>query len=125
MYIILCQYALNFIYTKIRFSKKLSFYILRIGRSRAMSSLFKIEFYGSSGFTGRTKVFVYIAGINPAASAWWTMASHLAAQDYIARLQGAAGLPGFPPGAESLLPPYPASLLNPPSLSSHKSSKCK
>ncbi|XP_029167041.1 bromodomain adjacent to zinc finger domain protein 2B-like isoform X13 [Nylanderia fulva] len=64
-------------------------------------------------------------GINPAASAWWTMASHLAAQDYIARLQGAAGLPGFPPGAESLLPPYPASLLNPPSLSSHKSSKSK
>lgn len=53
------------------------------------------------------------------------MASHLAAQDYLARLQGAAGLPGFPPGAESLLPPYPASLLNPPSLSSHKSSKCK
>ncbi|XP_025270709.1 bromodomain adjacent to zinc finger domain protein 2B isoform X10 [Camponotus floridanus] len=64
-------------------------------------------------------------GINPAASAWWTMASHLAAQDYIARLQGAAGLPGFPPGAESLLPPYPTSLLNPPSLSSHKSSKSK
>ncbi|XP_072752490.1 bromodomain adjacent to zinc finger domain protein 2B isoform X13 [Anoplolepis gracilipes] len=64
-------------------------------------------------------------GINPAASAWWTMASHLAAQDYLARLQGAAGLPGFPPGAESLLPPYPASLLNPPSLSSHKSSKSK
>ncbi|XP_050447878.1 bromodomain adjacent to zinc finger domain protein 2B-like isoform X9 [Cataglyphis hispanica] len=64
-------------------------------------------------------------GINPAASAWWTMASHLAAQDYIARLQGAAGLPGFPPGTESLLPPYPASLLNPPSLSSHKSSKSK
>ncbi|XP_032687091.1 bromodomain adjacent to zinc finger domain protein 2B-like isoform X14 [Odontomachus brunneus] len=62
-------------------------------------------------------------GINPASAAWWTMASHLAAQDYIARLQGAAGLPGFPPGAESLLPPYPASLLNPPSLSSHKSSK--
>ncbi|XP_032687093.1 bromodomain adjacent to zinc finger domain protein 2B-like isoform X16 [Odontomachus brunneus] len=64
-------------------------------------------------------------GINPASAAWWTMASHLAAQDYIARLQGAAGLPGFPPGAESLLPPYPASLLNPPSLSSHKSSKSK
>lgn len=64
-------------------------------------------------------------GINPASAAWWTMASHLAAQDYLARLQGAAGLPGFPPGAESLLPPYPASLLNPPSLSSHKSSKCK
>ncbi|XP_014488409.1 PREDICTED: bromodomain adjacent to zinc finger domain protein 2B-like isoform X14 [Dinoponera quadriceps] len=62
-------------------------------------------------------------GINPASAAWWTMASHLAAQDYIARLQGAAGIPGFPPGAESLLPPYPASLLNPPSLSSHKSSK--
>ncbi|XP_018354742.1 PREDICTED: bromodomain adjacent to zinc finger domain protein 2B-like isoform X14 [Trachymyrmex septentrionalis] len=64
-------------------------------------------------------------GINPAATAWWTMASHLAAQDYLARLQGAAGLPGFPPGTESLLPPYPASLLNPPSLSSHKSSKSK
>ncbi|XP_033218904.1 bromodomain adjacent to zinc finger domain protein 2B-like isoform X9 [Belonocnema kinseyi] len=66
-------------------------------------------------------------GINPASAAWWTMASHLAAQDYLARLQGAAaaGLPGFPPGAESLLPPYPASLLNPPSLSSHKSSKSK
>ncbi|XP_014488407.1 PREDICTED: bromodomain adjacent to zinc finger domain protein 2B-like isoform X12 [Dinoponera quadriceps] len=64
-------------------------------------------------------------GINPASAAWWTMASHLAAQDYIARLQGAAGIPGFPPGAESLLPPYPASLLNPPSLSSHKSSKSK
>ncbi|XP_076631655.1 uncharacterized protein LOC143346900 isoform X5 [Colletes latitarsis] len=62
-------------------------------------------------------------GINPASAAWWTMASHLAAHDYLARLQGAAGLPGFPPGAESLLPPYPASLLNPPSLSSHKSSK--
>lgn len=66
-----------------------------------------------------------IPGINPASAAWWTMASHLAAQDYLARLQGAAGLPGFAPGAESLLPPYPASLLNPPSLSSHKSSKCK
>ncbi|XP_015607370.1 bromodomain adjacent to zinc finger domain protein 2B isoform X13 [Cephus cinctus] len=64
-------------------------------------------------------------GINPASAAWWTMASHLAAQDYLARLQGAAGLPGFPPGAESLLPPYPANLLNPPSLSSHKSSKSK
>ncbi|XP_076298129.1 bromodomain adjacent to zinc finger domain protein 2B isoform X18 [Lasioglossum baleicum] len=64
-------------------------------------------------------------GINPASAAWWTMASHLAAHDYLARLQGAAGLPGFPPGAESLLPPYPASLLNPPSLSSHKSSKSK
>ncbi|XP_054005112.1 bromodomain adjacent to zinc finger domain protein 2B-like isoform X8 [Hylaeus anthracinus] len=64
-------------------------------------------------------------GINPASAAWWTVASHLAAQDYLARLQGAAGLPGFPPGAESLLPPYPASLLNPPSLSSHKSSKSK
>ncbi|RLU17965.1 hypothetical protein DMN91_010206 [Ooceraea biroi] len=63
-------------------------------------------------------------GITPASAAWWTMASHLAAQDYLARLQGAAGLPGFPPGAESLLPPYPASLLNPP-LSSHKSSKSK
>ncbi|KAK0161096.1 hypothetical protein PV327_009610 [Microctonus hyperodae] len=61
-------------------------------------------------------------GINPASAAWWTMASHLAAQDYLARLQGATGLPGFPPGAESLLPPYPTSLLNPPSLSSHKSS---
>ncbi|EZA56107.1 hypothetical protein X777_03588 [Ooceraea biroi] len=61
-------------------------------------------------------------GITPASAAWWTMASHLAAQDYLARLQGAAGLPGFPPGAESLLPPYPASLLNPP-LSSHKSTK--
>ncbi|XP_015115440.1 bromodomain adjacent to zinc finger domain protein 2B isoform X8 [Diachasma alloeum] len=65
-------------------------------------------------------------GINSASAAWWTMASHLAAQDYLARLQGAAGLPGFPPGAESLLPPYPASLLTPPSLSSsHKSSKSK
>ncbi|XP_043287947.1 bromodomain adjacent to zinc finger domain protein 2B isoform X7 [Venturia canescens] len=64
-------------------------------------------------------------GINPASAAWWTMASHLAAQDYLARIQGAAGLPGFPPGAESLLPPYPASLLNPPSHSSHKSSKSK
>ncbi|XP_043287942.1 bromodomain adjacent to zinc finger domain protein 2B isoform X2 [Venturia canescens] len=62
-------------------------------------------------------------GINPASAAWWTMASHLAAQDYLARIQGAAGLPGFPPGAESLLPPYPASLLNPPSHSSHKSTK--
>ncbi|XP_057335175.1 bromodomain adjacent to zinc finger domain protein 2B-like isoform X3 [Microplitis mediator] len=64
-------------------------------------------------------------GINPASAAWWTMASHLAAQDYLARLQGAAGLPSFPPGAESLLPPYPASLLNSSSLSSHKSSKSK
>lgn len=64
-------------------------------------------------------------GITPASAAWWTMASHLAAQDYLARLQGATGLPGFPPGAESLLPPYPASLLNPPSLSSHKSTKSK
>lgn len=73
----------------------------------------------------RRTPIVHVAGINPASAAWWTMASHLAAQDYIARLQGAAGLPGFPPGAESLLPPYPASLLNPPSLSSHKSSKCK
>ncbi|KMR04613.1 bromodomain adjacent to zinc finger domain protein 2b-like protein, partial [Lasius niger] len=94
-------------------------------RSSDVESQFKIEFYEPSGFTEHTKAFVHISGINPAASAWWTMASHLAAQDYIARLQGAAGLPGFPPGAESLLPPYPASLLNPPSLSSHKSSKSK
>ncbi|XP_043468935.1 bromodomain adjacent to zinc finger domain protein 2B-like isoform X16 [Leptopilina heterotoma] len=64
-------------------------------------------------------------GINPASAAWWTMASHLAAQDYLARLQGAAGLSGFPPSAESLLPPYPTSLLNPSSHSSHKSSKSK
>lgn len=84
-----------------------------------LSRVFEIEFYKPDGFTVR------VAGINPAASAWWTMASHLAAQDYLARLQGATGLTGFPPGAESLLPPYPASLLNPPSLSSHKSSKCK
>ncbi|XP_020286645.1 bromodomain adjacent to zinc finger domain protein 2B-like [Pseudomyrmex gracilis] len=65
-------------------------------------------------------------GINPAASAaWWTMASHLAAHDYLARLQAGAGLAGFPPGVESLLPTYSTSLLNPPSLSSHKSSKSK
>ncbi|XP_046475891.1 bromodomain adjacent to zinc finger domain protein 2B isoform X3 [Neodiprion pinetum] len=64
-------------------------------------------------------------GINPASAAWWTMASHLAAHDYLARLQGAAGLPSFPPSAESLLPPYPGSLLNPPPLSSHKSNKSK
>ncbi|XP_044588576.1 bromodomain adjacent to zinc finger domain protein 2B isoform X8 [Cotesia glomerata] len=63
-------------------------------------------------------------GINPASAAWWTMASHLAAQDYLARLQGAAGLSSFPPSAESLLPPYP-SLLNSSPLSSHKSSKSK
>ncbi|XP_043499338.1 bromodomain adjacent to zinc finger domain protein 2B-like isoform X8 [Polistes fuscatus] len=64
-------------------------------------------------------------GITPASAAWWTMASHLAAQDYLARLQGATGIPTFPPGAESIIPPYPASLLNPPSLSSHKSTKSK
>ncbi|XP_058795968.1 bromodomain adjacent to zinc finger domain protein 2B-like isoform X2 [Phymastichus coffea] len=64
-------------------------------------------------------------GMNTAA--WWTMATHLATQDYLARLQGAAaGLPAFPPGAESLLPPYPpAALLNAPSHASHKSSKSK
>ncbi|XP_012260103.2 bromodomain adjacent to zinc finger domain protein 2B isoform X4 [Athalia rosae] len=64
-------------------------------------------------------------GINSASAAWWTMASHLAAQNYLARLQGAAGLPGFPPSADSLLPPYPGSLLNAPPLSSHKSTKSK
>ena len=70
-------------------------------------------------------------GINPASAAWWTMASHLAAQDYLARLQGAAGLGGFPPGAEGLLPPYSSSLISPSQMasasqSSHKSSsKCK
>lgn len=65
-------------------------------------------------------------GMNSASAAWWTMATHLATQDYLARLQGAAaGLPAFPPGAESLLPPYPPALLNAPSHSSHKSSKCE
>ncbi|XP_011493798.1 PREDICTED: bromodomain adjacent to zinc finger domain protein 2B [Ceratosolen solmsi marchali] len=64
-------------------------------------------------------------GINSASAAWWTMATHLATQDYLARLQGAAGLPAFPPGAESLLPPYPPALLNAPSHTSHKSTKSK
>ncbi|XP_046741448.1 bromodomain adjacent to zinc finger domain protein 2B-like isoform X10 [Diprion similis] len=64
-------------------------------------------------------------GINSASAAWWSMASQLAAHDYLARLQGAAGLSSFPPSAESLLPPYPGSLLNPPPLSSHKSNKSK
>lgn len=68
--------------------------------------------------------FINLTGINPASAAWWTMASHLAAQDYLARLQGAAGLSGFS-SSENLLPPYPASLLNTPMLSSHKPSKCK
>lgn len=82
--------------------------------------------HGSLGTLGVAASQAASLGIN---SAWWTMATHLATQDYIARLQGAAaaGLPGFPPGAESLLPPYPPALLNQPSPShsSHKSSKCE
>ncbi|XP_067211248.1 bromodomain adjacent to zinc finger domain protein 2B isoform X10 [Linepithema humile] len=81
--------------------------------------------HSSLGTLGVAATQAASLGITPASAAWWTMASHLAAQDYIARL-GAAGLSGFPPGAESLLPSYPpTSLLNPPSLSSHKSSKSK
>lgn len=55
-------------------------------------------------------------------AAWWTVASHLAAQDYLARLHGMsfAGLPG----AEAL---YPNFLLSPTghnnSLSGKSSSK--
>ncbi|TGZ47480.1 Bromodomain Adjacent To Zinc Finger protein [Temnothorax longispinosus] len=93
-----------------------------LGQLSDVEPRFEIEFYRPGADLPEAHR-VRVTGINPAASAWWTMASHLAAQDYLARLQGAAGLPGFPPGAESLLPPYPASLLNPPSLSSHKSTK--
>nr|XP_022921301.1 bromodomain adjacent to zinc finger domain protein 2B isoform X3 [Onthophagus taurus] len=58
-------------------------------------------------------------GIPAASAAWWSMASHLAAQDYLARLQ-ASGL-SFP-GLGNLSDPYAA--LGLPSLGSHhKSSK--
>jgi hypothetical protein len=44
-------------------------------------------------------------------AAWWTMASHLAAQDYLARLQASAAASGIPfaglPGTEGLVPAYP------------------
>jgi hypothetical protein len=44
-------------------------------------------------------------------AAWWTMASHLAAQDYLARLQASAAASGIPfsglSGTEGLVPGYP------------------
>nr|CAD7429548.1 unnamed protein product [Timema monikensis] len=46
-------------------------------------------------------------GINPTSAAWWTMASHLAAQDYLVRLQASGMSFGGLTGAESLLPGYP------------------
>lgn len=54
-------------------------------------------------------------------AAWWTMASHLAAQDYLARLQASAAAGGISfgglPGAESLVPSYP--LLSAPHSQAH------
>lgn len=50
--------------------------------------------------------YSHVGGLGMNSAAWWTMATHLATQDYLARLQGATGIPGFPPGTESLLSPY-------------------
>jgi hypothetical protein len=51
------------------------------------------------------------AGGDISGAAWWTMASHLAAQDYLARLQASAAASGIPfsglSGAEGLVPGYP------------------
>ncbi|XP_071440826.1 bromodomain adjacent to zinc finger domain protein 2A-like isoform X2 [Hetaerina americana] len=49
--------------------------------------------YGSLGTLGVAAGQAASLGINPASAAWWTMASHLAAQDYLARLQASGGLP--------------------------------
>ncbi|XP_076268643.1 bromodomain adjacent to zinc finger domain 2B toutatis isoform X4 [Rhynchophorus ferrugineus] len=56
-------------------------------------------------------------GMPAASAAWWSMASHLAAQDYLARLQ-ASGL-NFPMGA----PSDPYSALGLPALGGHHKSK--
>ncbi|XP_067003297.2 bromodomain adjacent to zinc finger domain protein 2B isoform X3 [Anabrus simplex] len=85
---------------------------------------------GSFGSLGTLSVAASQAaslGINPAASAaWWTMASHLAAQDYLARLQASAAASGMSfgglPGAESLVPGYPMMPHSQPHVSSNKSS---
>ncbi|CAB0030639.1 unnamed protein product [Trichogramma brassicae] len=76
--------------------------------------------------------YAHLSGLGMNSAAWWTMATHL---DYLARLQGAAGLGAFPPGAaDGILPPYPPGLLNAPPpqqqqqsshSTSHKSSKSK
>ncbi|XP_054280397.1 bromodomain adjacent to zinc finger domain protein 2B isoform X2 [Macrosteles quadrilineatus] len=54
--------------------------------------------YGSLGTLSVAASQAASLGINPASAAWYAMASHLAAQDYLARLQ-AAGMPfsGMPP----------------------------
>jgi hypothetical protein len=50
-------------------------------------------------------------GNDMSGAAWWTMASHLAAQDYLARLQASAAASGIPipglSGTEGLVPGYP------------------
>ncbi|KAJ9583618.1 hypothetical protein L9F63_022041, partial [Diploptera punctata] len=46
--------------------------------------------YGSLGTLSVAASQAASLGINPASAAWWTMASHLAAQDYLARLQASA-----------------------------------
>ncbi|KAG8252484.1 hypothetical protein J6590_056414 [Homalodisca vitripennis] len=58
--------------------------------------------YGSLGTLSVAASQAASLGINPASAAWWTMASHLAAQDYLARLQ-AAGMPfpGLPADMQS------------------------
>jgi hypothetical protein len=51
------------------------------------------------------------AGGDISGAAWWTMASHLATQDYLARLQASAAASGIPfsglSGTEGLVTGYP------------------
>jgi len=60
--------------------------------------------YGSLGTLSVAASQAASLGINPASAAWYAMASHLAAQDYLARLQ-AAGMPFS--GLPSDLPGFP------------------
>ncbi|KAG8229189.1 hypothetical protein J437_LFUL001061 [Ladona fulva] len=86
--------------------------------------------YGSLGTLGVAAGQAASLGINPASAAWWTMASHLAAQDYLARLQASGGLPfGGMPGdspvpAFDLLSPHTSQpQTQPPSKSSSSGQK--
>ncbi|XP_014245152.1 bromodomain adjacent to zinc finger domain protein 2B-like isoform X4 [Cimex lectularius] len=56
-------------------------------------------------------------GINPASAAWWSMASQLAAHDYLASLQFAGLTP-------NMIPPYPM-ISTPPHLSGSKTNHSK
>ncbi|XP_044739668.1 uncharacterized protein LOC123301018 isoform X4 [Chrysoperla carnea] len=97
----------------------------RSGSSASVSSAYSHPSLGQGVYSNTLSVAASQAaslGLNPAASAaWWSMASHLAAQDYLARLQ-ASGL-NFPSLGNPDLG-YPG--LGLPSLShSHKKSSSK